>query len=153
MAVTPRWHTREDSGIALDRDVAWFHDGERIEHPNIIEAFNRGLRVDDDGRYRLEFGNDWCFVTVARAAFRVVAVDVSEGDRLSLRLSDRTAEWLDPATLQLDGEVLEAKVKQGRAWARFSRDAQVQLAEFLEPAADRMVLHVGAHQWPTPLSA
>ena len=31
---TPRrWHTREDSGLVLDRQLAWFHDGERIAHP------------------------------------------------------------------------------------------------------------------------
>ena len=45
---TVRWHTREDSGLRLDREQRWFHDDERIEHPKVIEAFNRGLRVEDD---------------------------------------------------------------------------------------------------------
>ena len=51
-----RWHTREDSGIRLDRQFRWWHDGELIEHPNIIEAFNKGVRVGDDGRVTLHFG-------------------------------------------------------------------------------------------------
>ena len=49
---TPRWHTREDSGLRIDRQGQWWHDDEKIEHPNIIEAFNRGLRVMEDA-YRL----------------------------------------------------------------------------------------------------
>ena len=29
------------------------HDGERIEHPNIIEAFNKGVRIEPDGKVTL----------------------------------------------------------------------------------------------------
>lgn len=145
----PTWHTREESGFVIDLNVDWWHDGERIEHPNIIEAFNRGLRLTDDGRVKLEFGNDWCFVKVTDAAFKVLAVDVSETDQLSVRLSDRTAELLDAQTLSLDDEgVLHARVKTGKAKARFSRDAQVQLAQFL---TENNELHVGAKTWPTSL--
>jgi len=147
-----RWHTREDSGLELDREVRWWHDGEPIEHPNIIEAFNRGVRVRDDGRYVLELGDDWCFIEVEDAAFKVVAVDQSEGERLSVRLSDRTAEWLDPAALAVgDDGVLTVKVKGGRAKARFTRDAQFQLAQHLAPGGEKLVLRVGAAEYPTGL--
>ncbi len=147
----PKWHTREESGFVIDRNVDWWHDGERIEHPNIIEAFNKGLRVTDDGRYKLEFGNDWCFVVVEGAAFKVIAVDVSEGDRLSLRLSDRTAEFLDPASLSLDAEgVLYASVKGGKATARLTRDAQFQLAQWLEPSADDEYLQLKVDERVSP---
>lgn len=150
----PRWHTREDSGLTLDRRLTWLHDGQVIDHPNIIEAFNRGVRVTDDGRYQLHFGHDWCFIEVEDCAFGVVAVDVSEGQRLSVRLSDRTAEWLDAQSLALDDEgVLCVKVKGGKAKARFSRDAQVQLAEFLVPAGERLELVVDGTRWPTSLPA
>lgn len=149
-----KWHTREDSGLRLDRDFRWWHDGELIDHPNIIEAFNRGVRVGDDGRVTLHFGGDWCFVTVDDAPYRVVAVDVSEGDRLSVRLSDRTAEWLDVGSLWLDDDgVLSARVKSGRAKARFGRDAQFQLAQHLELDGDVVLLCVGARVEPTPLPA
>lgn len=145
-----RWHTREDSGLRLDRRLRWFHDDVPVEHPRIIEAFNTGLRVTEDGRYRLEIGNDWCFVTVEDAAFEVVAVDGA--DRPSIRLSDRTAEWLDTATLALEGDVLTVKVKGGRAKARFSRDAQFALGSLLETVSDgRVVVRLGGKDWPTPL--
>ncbi len=150
---TPRWHTREDSGLRIDRRGRWWHDDEPIEHPNIIEAFNRGLKVMDDGRYQLHFGNDWCFVKVEQCGFTVVAVDEGEGERLSVRLSDRTAEWLDLVTLKEDDEgVLVATVKEGKATARFSREAQFQLAERLEEVNGVLSVRIGSRVVPVSLS-
>lgn len=144
-----RWHTREDSGLKLDRQQRWWHDDEPIEHPNIIEAFNRGLKVMDDGRYQLHFGKDWAYVQVEGCAFQVVAVDEAEGGKLSVRLSDRTGEWLDAASLELDEEgVATVKVKDGKARARFSRDAQYQLGQYLVEEGDRVVLVVANQKFP-----
>jgi hypothetical protein len=151
---TQRWHTREDSGLRLDRNGRWWHDDVLIEHPRIIEAFNRGLTPTEDGKFRLDFGSDWCFVQVEDAAYIVLAVDVTDGERLLLTLSDRTAEPLDPATLQLDGEgALVCRVKQGRAKARFSRDAQLAFGDMLEKHEDGLVLKIGGRNIPVPLSA
>ena len=135
-----RWHTREDSGLVLDRDLNWIHDGERITHPKIIEAFNQGLVPTDDGRFQLRIGNDWAYVSVEGAAYRVNAIDTDE-TRVYLRLSDRTGEALDPATLRLgeDG-VLVARVKGDRADARFSRDAQYALGQLLVAEGTEWVL-------------
>lgn len=156
MTVQPpgRWHTREDSGLSLDADVQWWHDGERILHPNIIEAFNRGLRVQPDGRVQLHFGADWCFVQVADCAFTVVAVDEADEGRLSVRLSDRTAEWLALDTLALDADGrLTVKVKQGLAKALFGRPAAHALVERLELDGERVLARVGERRWPTSLPA
>jgi len=135
-----RWHTREDSGLVLDRDLNWLHDGERITHPKIIEAFNQGLVPMDDGRFQLRIGNDWAYVAVEGAAYRVNAIDTDEA-RVYLRLSDRTGEALDPATLRLGADgVLMVRVKAGRAEARFSRDAQFALGQLLVPEGDGWAL-------------
>lgn len=145
-----KWHTREDSGIELDAQLRWWHDGEPVEHPKVIETFNRGLRVTDDGRYKLEIGNDWCFVKVAGPAFGVTAVDACD-EGWQLRLSDRTAELLDPATLTVDAEgVLTVRVKGGKATARFSRDAQFQLGEYAEESEGGAVLKAHGRQWRLP---
>jgi len=135
-----RWHTREDSGLVLDRELNWHHDGERITHPKIIEAFNQGLVPTEDGRFQLRIGDDWAYVTVEGAAYRVNAIDTDE-TRVYLRLSDRTGEPLEASTLRLgeDG-VLTALVKGGRAEARFSRDAQFALGQLLVPDGERSVL-------------
>lgn len=138
-----RWHTREDSGLRLDKAGRWWHDDELVEHPKIIEAFNVGLTPDENGKFILRFGNDWCFVEVEDAAYQVTCVDVlAEG--FLLRLTDRTAEPLNVDTLCLDDEgVLLARVKQGRAWARFSRDAQFQLGEQLQQDGELLALRQG----------
>jgi uncharacterized protein len=149
-----RWHTREDSGIRLDRRGRWWHDEEPIEHPRIIEAFNVGLAPTGDGRFKLTFGNDWCFVTVEDAAYQVLALDPTEDEQLSVRLSDRTAERLDVGSLSLDEEgVLSCRVKRGLAKARFSRDAQFQLGSLIELDGGLPFLRVGQQRIPLPPNA
>lgn len=148
------WHTREQSGLKVDREQRWWHDGEPIEHPNIIEAFNCGLKVTDDGRYKLEFGNDWCFVEVEAAAYKALVLDVTADERLSIRLSDRTAELLDVGSLALDGDgVMTAAVKGGKARARFSREAQFALGELVERDGGALALRVGGRRFALPEAA
>ncbi|NVJ27039.1 MULTISPECIES: DUF1285 domain-containing protein [Myxococcus] len=149
-----RWHTREDSGIRLDARLRWWHDDEPIEHPKIIELFNASLILDDTGRYQLRIGNDWCFVEVADAAYEVRTVDVTPDERVSIRLSDRTADVLDLPTLAVEPDgVLSCRVKQGRAKARFSRDAQYQLGQLLEAAPEGgLLLRAGERRYPVALS-
>ncbi len=149
--MTTRLHTREDSGLRLDRHLRWWHDGEPVEHPNIIRAFNAGLEPTDDGRFILRFGRDWCYVEVEDAAYSVTAVDLTEDDAaFSVRLSDQTAERLDPSTLRVEDGILTCRVKQGRAKARFSRDAQYALGQHLEPAGGGVVLRAGTALLPVP---
>ncbi len=68
-------------------------------------------------------------------------------------LSDRTAEALDVSTLELgpDG-ALTARVKNGRAKARFSQDAQFALGELVESTDGGSVLHVGSRVLPLPVA-
>lgn len=147
-----RWHTREDSGLRLDRQLRWFHDGEPIEHPKIIEAFNRGLTPTEDGRFRLNFGWDWCYVEVEDAAYGVTGLDVLP-DGVALQLTDRTTERLDPRTLAVGGDgALTCKVKEGRAKARFSRDSQFALGELLEEQDGRLFLRAGNTRVPLELT-
>jgi len=151
IGIPRRWHTREDSGLVLDQNLAWYHDGERITHPRIVEAFNAGLVPTDDGRFQLHIGNDWAYVTVEGPAYAVTGIE--PGPRtLTLRLSDRTTESLDPSTVVLDPEgVLTAEVKGGRARARFSRDAQFALVQLLQVSQGKVVLQLAETQLPLPL--
>ncbi len=147
-----RWHTREDSGIRLDVALRWWHDDEPIEHPRIIELFNSSLVLDEEGRYQLRIGKDWCYVQVEDAAYEVRTVDVTPEERLSVRLSDRTAEALDLDTLTVGADgILTCRVKGSRAKARFSRDAQFQLGELLEQdESGRLFLRAGQRRLSVP---
>lgn len=145
-----RWHTREDSGLRLDRQLRWWHDDELIDHPRIVEAFNRGLKPTGDGRYRLEFGWDHCFVEVEDAAYGVTAIEV-QGDAVALHLSDRTVEPLRPDTLTADADgALVCAVKEGRARARFSRDAQFELGGHVVEDEGRLCLVLDRVNLPLP---
>jgi uncharacterized protein len=147
-----RWHTREDSGLVLDRNLRWLHDGEPIVHPRIVELFNQSLVPTDDGRFQLQVGKDWAYVTVEDAAYRVTGLDAGE-TQVFLRLSDRTGEALDVSTLALGADgVLTARVKAGRASARFSREAQVALGELLEDAPEGPTLALPSARLAVPLS-
>ena len=84
----------------------------------------------------------------------MVSVDQGQGERLSIRLSDRTAEWLDSTSLTLDDEgIVVARVKNGLGLARFSRQAQFQIAEFVKEVEGSFLLKVGNTIWPTALNA
>ncbi|AKJ01265.1 Hypothetical protein AA314_02891 [Archangium gephyra] len=109
--------------------------------------------LDEQGRYQLQIGNDWCFIQVEDAAYEVRTVDVTPDERLSVRLSDRTAEALEPGTLAVDAEgVLSCRVKGGRAKARFSRDAQYQLGELMEQGEDgHLYLRAGQRRLAVPV--
>jgi uncharacterized protein len=146
-----RWHTREDSGLLLDRELRWFHDGEPVLHPRIVELFNESLVPTDDGHFQLKVGGDWAYVTVLDAAYRVTGLDVTE-TRLFLRLSDKTGEPLDPSTLALESDgVLSVRVKQGRAKARFSRQAQVALGALLSESGSGLTLVLPGARLDVPL--
>jgi len=136
IGIPRKWHTREESGLVLDRNLVWYHDGERITHPRIVEAFNAGLRPTDDGRFQLHIGNDWAYVTVEGPAYGVTGID--PGPRsLGLRLDDEG--------------VLNALVKAGRARARFSRDAQFALAQLLRDEGGKVVLLLAEDSLVLPL--
>ena len=138
-----RWHTREDSGIRLDAEGGFWHDGERIENTNVSRAFHRGLERAPDGRWMVRFGWDWAYIQVDDAPYQVLGLSM-DGARIQLRLDDETEEPLDPSTLATSDEgVLYAQVKQG-AEARLSRAAQGQLADALEERDGRLVLRLGA---------
>ena len=147
----PRWHTREDSGLVLDRELRWFHDGEPVVHPKIIELFNESLVPTEDGRFQLRVGKDWAYITVEDAAYRVTGLDATETS-VFLRLSDRTGEALVPSTLTLEADgVLSVRVKQGRAKARFSRQAQVALGALLEESPTGLALRLSGATLSVPI--
>ena len=81
-------------------------------------------------------------------------MDVTPDERVSVRLSDRTAEALELDSLALDPDgVFSCRVKRGRAKARFSRDAQYQLGELLEEGEEgRLFLRAGERRVALPVS-
>lgn len=146
-----KWHTREDSGIRLDAEGRFWHDGGLVENQNVARAFHRGLERAPDGRYLVRFGWDWAYLAVDEAPYQVLGL-ARDAARITLRLDDETEEPLDPTTLFVsEAGVLYARVKAGQGEARFSRAAQGQLADLLEERAGRLVFTWG--ELPIPSRA
>ena len=134
-----RWHTREDSGIRLDAEGRFWHDGEPIENANVARAFHKGLAREADGRWVIRFGWDWAYITLEDAPLQVRALR-AEGAGFVLALDDETEVHVAPSAFRLaESGVLYARVRGG--WeARLSRAAQAQLAPFLDDAEGRIGL-------------
>jgi hypothetical protein len=139
--------TRESS-IRLDEDGRFHHEGIRVEHPGLIRAMHRWItRHPIDGRYVLENGWDWCYLTVDDAPYVVRAANVASDGSIELALSDDSIERVDPRSLRVDGKgVLRCEVKRddkgGPFPARFDRHAIVALGEKLREENGAYVLSI-----------
>lgn len=117
----------------LDHQGRFWHDGEPVEHRGLARAFACWMtRHPDDGRFVLDNGYDWCYLTVEDTPYFVRSVHVGS-DPVEIELFDGTREPLDPRTLSVGAdEVLRTRVKAGAFEARFTRSAQLQIAPLLD---------------------
>ncbi len=129
---------REASGLSLDRDGRFRHQGTAVEHPRVDRALRRGLGRARDGRPIVSFGPTWAYLAVADVLYRVrLARTDADGERLRschLVLDDDTEEPLDlsPGAVALDADgVFYLKVKAGREWARCLPAAHAALGAFV----------------------
>jgi len=127
----------EPCGVHVDENGDWFHHGNRIFRPEILEALYAKLDQLPAGQFILSDFKGCCLLDVADTPFIVSRVDLerdnSGTERIIIRLKNISrAEVLDAGTLATGrGNVLYCRVLGGRFWARFSRPAYYQLAEFV----------------------
>ncbi|MCX7982064.1 MAG: DUF1285 domain-containing protein [Syntrophales bacterium] len=120
------------SDIRIDKDGKWYFRGAEMIRRDIIRYFYEHLKLDAEGRYKIEIPSDSCYVEVEDTAFVVKSVDVKD-DEVILYLSDDSQEVLDPSTLMVgDNNVLYCRVKKGQFPARFSRSSYYQLTAYLD---------------------
>jgi hypothetical protein len=126
----PEGRSRESS-IVLTKDGRFFHEGEPVVHPGMHQAFASWLqRHPDDGRYILNNGYDWSYLTVEGASRFVRAVRSAEG-RPVLVLLDGLEARLDPRAVRADAEgKLSVSLPAGEP-AAFTAAAQLQLSPWL----------------------
>jgi hypothetical protein len=139
--------------LAIDRDGAWFHDGEEVTHAGVLANLRDNLRADADG-YFLTAGPVRVPVEVEDTPFVVLRVE-REGDQLIATVNDLTREPLPPATLSFRADSAPyCRVKGGLFDARLTRAAAYQLFQYIEydEAEDVAVLVVGngQHRLPKP---
>src|SRR4051812_38520551 len=126
------------SGIRIDREGRFIHEGAEVTHVGLREALFRWLdrlpppEGGPEGRYILRLDEKrYAYVDVIDTPLVARSARL-EGDRVILGLSDGGEEPLDPATLTLDGAgVLRAWVRDGRLQARLANSAAAALADHI----------------------
>ncbi len=132
------------SGIRLDREGHFQHEGAEVTHHGLRAAFWRWLDRNPDGRYVLRLDDKrFVWLDVDDAPF-VVRSARWEGDRAILRLSDDSEEELDYASVRLLAGGAPYCTVKGRFDARLSTAAWSALGSHIDGDA----LVAAGRRWP-----
>lgn len=138
------------SGIRLDREGRFWHEGAEITHPGLRRALLRWMDRLDDGRAVLRLDEQrFAYVDVEDASLLATSARW-DGDRAILTLNDGSEEELDCASLEVgDDDALYCAVRGGRLQARITTPAYYVLAERVtEAPAGTFTLRAGGHDHP-----
>ena len=133
---------RESSGLRLDREGRFFHQGTPVEHARTLAVLHAGLHRAEDGRWATRIGRDWAYVEVEDTARFVRRI---EPQKRALRGQLATGEWveIDPATLASGADdALYVRLPDGER-ARLTRPAQLSLSPYLAESVDAFELRLG----------
>jgi uncharacterized protein len=126
------------SGIRIDREGRFWHEGQQVQHQGLRQALLRWLDrlPPPDGRYILRLDAErFAYLEVEDTP--LVATSLRwQGERALLGLSDGSEEPLDPDGLTVDpAGTLRCRVRDGRLEARLATSAAAALAERIEATA------------------
>ena len=146
----------EPCGIHVDENGDWFHKGNRIFRPEILEALYAKLDQSPAGQFILSDFKGRCLLDVADTPFVVSRVDlerdISGSERIIIRVKNISrSAVLDAETLEIGRDnVLYCRVLEGRFPARFSRPAYYQLAEFVreDDAGQSFYIELNGKRFP-----
>jgi hypothetical protein len=118
------------SGIRLDAEGRFWHEGQEVTHHGLRAAFFRWLDRNPDGRYVLRLDDKrFVYLDVDDAPYLVRSLRW-EGERALAVLSDGTEEPLDLSSVHVKDGVAYALVK-GTMDARLSAAAFSTLGEHI----------------------
>jgi hypothetical protein len=153
-----------DSGIRIDREGRFWHEGQTVQHEGLRQALFRWLdRLPDRDPQQAATGDEGRYV-LRLDARRFAYIDVDDtplvatslrwqddldgglqawlGPQAWLGLNDGSEELLDPRTLTIDGAgVLRCWVRGGKLEARLGTSAATTLAERIITRDERPALH------------
>ncbi|HEX3695368.1 MAG TPA: hypothetical protein VH374_08255 [Polyangia bacterium] len=119
------------SGIRVDSEGRFIHEGEPVRHEGLRQALFRWLDRLPDGQYILRLDEKrFAYLDVDDTPLLVGALRFTDDTHVTLALSDGAAEELDPATLTVDAAgVMRCAVRGGRLEARLTTSAAATLSE------------------------
>ncbi|HXJ21184.1 MAG TPA: hypothetical protein VMT03_13210 [Polyangia bacterium] len=128
------------SGIRVDREGRFIHEGAEVTHGGLKRALFRWLDrlPPPDSRYILRLDERrFAYLDVDDTPLVARAARVDPDGAIWLALSDGAEERLDPATLTADAAgILRATVRGGRLEARLASSALAALSDLLAERAD-----------------
>jgi hypothetical protein len=140
------------SGIRLDGEGRFWHEGEEVRHAGLRAALWRWLDRNQDGRYVLRLDERRFVYLDVDAAPHLVRSLRWDGERAWVLLADGTEEELAYATVHLRGTAAYCRVKGGRLEARISTAAWGALAEHLVERDGGVCLLAAGACFPLPTS-
>jgi hypothetical protein len=143
------------SGIRLDREGRFIHEGAEVTHEGLKRALFRWLDrlPPPDGRYvlRLDERRFAYLDDVEDTPLIARAARIDPAGDVRLALSDGSEERLDPVTLTVDDAgVLRAWVRDGRLEARLATSAAAVLGDALSEDGGRPRLRLGGRSYVLP---
>jgi len=142
------------SGVKLDADGRFWHEGEAVTHPGVISAFWRWLDRNPDGRYVLRLDEERFVYVEVEGTPHVVRSLRWIGDRALGRLADDSEEELALESLRVVGDGVDesvrayVRVKGGRFEAKISASAWGVLMERIVERDGRAWLDVAGGPYP-----
>jgi hypothetical protein len=134
------------SGIRVDRDGRFVHEGAEVTHEGLKRALFRWLDrlPPPDGRYVLRLdAKRFAYLDVDDTPLVARAARIDADGSVRLALSDGAEEPLDPETLTVDDAgTLRAAVRGGRLEARLASSAAAALADLIFDDGGRPVLRL-----------
>ena len=128
------------SGIRVDREGRFIHEGAEVTHVGLRQALFRWLDrlPPPDDRYVLRLDEErFAYLDVDDTPLVARAARIDPAGTIWLALSDGAEEALDPGTLTVDGAgILRAWVRDGRLEARLATSTVAALGELLTETRD-----------------
>ncbi len=143
------------SGIRVDREGRFIHEGAEVTHEGLKRALFRWLDrlPPPDGRHILRLDERrFAYLDVDDTPLVARAARLDAAGTIWLSLSDGAEEPLDPEKLTVDAAgVLRAAVRGGRLQARLATSAVTALGERLTETPDgRAALRAAGRTIPIP---
>jgi uncharacterized protein len=139
------------SGIRVDREGRFVHEGAEVAHAGFKRALFRWLDrlPPPDGRYVLRLDERrFAYLEVDDTPLVARSARIDSAGRAFLALSDGSEEPLAPETLTVDDAgVLRAWVRDGKLEVRLASSAAVALADAVSEVDGRPVMRLAGRSY------
>jgi len=127
--------------IRIDKDGVWYYRGTEMFRKDIVQLLYQHIKLDQDGKYLVEIGEDQAYLDVEDTPYVVKSVSFifsasDKKDIIRLHMPDDSMDELDPSSLRVGSDNSLYGIMAGLGLeARFSRSSYYQLAEHIEHEA------------------